>query len=1719
MRDHHHDLAAALAGLLVIGRFSPALAEISYSDSEDLAVELRVNNPAEDESVDVWIDARVNRPATGDTPDLTVDLQLNDPREYDSDSFPLTLTPVSRSWADGELNASVPAIDEKVISPRDSGSYAAAEKIEARYEQGVLRVDLRYQVFSTTTPDTDRDQIFLAAETGDGSNRKVLAVLYDGFPGLSPGVISWWSNQSVALPLAAGTYRLVLVRTAATDAAVGQALYEATPTYGWRVLVGSFTIPTCVPSVTQHTIVQSDEFFTAVDQISSHVSDQGLLEFFARFQLVDRGATLGENVQLLLAAGGKVLAPLYDGRPGSCPGVVRTADLRNGIDLSKLEPGSYELLAVLTQETDLDAAVTAYELNHAGQRVTIGALTVGTAPGTVCLWPAASYSTATNTLNLSAWPTEGPSPEQQEPVDGATITWSLKDASETTLAAGSLACQSSTQFVPCTDRHTLVAPLPTGSYRVDFLLTTPHNRRGTASATFTVAAQFGVSGQVIDAVTKSRLDGVAVTAGGVSDTTHDGGRYELKGVTRAAATTLVASKSGYATTAILLEPPAPCQQLVQDVAMTPAVGTGPVVTTARLQLNGLFLSGLALKNRCTVGVDWNGQPGMVAFYLDNDTQQLDEVAGSFAGASYELDMGDKRLTPGQHTIRIRATSSEGQPSPLFEQPIRLIAIPDALRAFADLLIAETSAEREGELFVHVDYEFPPSGLPLSQPIDLNLGPLGKFGASFGVNASFDYTLSDGEFEIAIGVTAEGRQGKRGRRPTIPGLTRHPKMKLYVGNREITGEVSAKLDGTADWRDGIALESLQGHAAIAGRFELGKVGLADLLGPGLSTSLGAIPGLSGVVSNFAAKIYLIPSIEGDAVFAVSPAFKFDELRIAGDLGLEAAYEPKMGSCQMRLYVGGKPGATLVIPREGGLHLEEMRFWAYAGASFEIASFTIGPVEYVFVNKTWPTASAEPAPKTADRLPAYSNDPLEVNCPRPMSRDYRAAGPARFVGQGTDKPGTGKQSSRTADRPPQPNGPSEQMLVENVFPNSAPAIAASGNSLMLLYVEDNGLPNDLQFTDIHWTRFDGGSWSTPVPILPDSRAEFGPQVAFDGNGDAIAAWERVKDPAFDTPELPAMAAELEIVWARWDHATQAWTSPAALTNNDYLDHGPQICGPLQDGSLLLVWTGNTQNLFLGYGLPGTASNSTVYWSRWDPASQAWGALAALVGNMTCQLSASLAGNGDTAVYAWTQDMDSDLGTTGDQELWTCTYTGSGWGPPVQRTDNSLPDRYAHAAVSPDGMVYLAWLQGEDLVMDTNFAGAPSTVRADSQTAGFADLEMTLGPAGNLVLIWQEQSEDGPDANCTVYDPISGRWSKDIPLFSDAASERAFSAVWDDSGNLTLAYNRIELQYVTRTVTLEGGQQLEIENVPEQGRVDLGVLKCPVGKDLMIGTSDFLVEGSSYLPPAELKLSATVHNVGNLAVENAVVAFYDGDPASGGAEIARKTISGWLDGGAAATAEVRWTVPEPAAVHALYAVADLDGAHTEIDDENNTAAVTVGGTDLSLMLVSSEARQDGSARIILSVVNRGVGAPATSVALRPAGGTETPIATVEAPALGAGLSSQVAVDLPAAILQPGNNLFTATADDANVANDVDPNNNSTTFNVLLVHFVAADLDHDGDVDKDDYVAFQGCASGTAIPLAAGCGGKDFDADGDVDQSDFGIFQRCYSGENRSADPACAN
>jgi len=84
------------------------------------------------------------------------------------------------------------------------------------------------------------------------------------------------------------------------------------------------------------------------------------------------------------------------------------------------------------------------------------------------------------------------------------------------------------------------------------------------------------------------------------------------------------------------------------------------------------------------------------------------------------------------------------------------------------------------------------------------------------------------------------------------------------------------------------------------------------------------------------------------------------------------------------------------------------------------------------------------------------------------------------------------------------------------------------------------------------------------------------------------------------------------------------------------------------------------------------------------------------------------------------------------------------------------------------------------------------------------------------------------------------------------------------------------------------------------------------------------------------------------------------------------------------------------------------------------------------------------------------------------------------------------------------------------------TVTSNEVTLAFhagVAADFDHDGDVDLTDFSIFQSCFNGPNREAKTGCvtPTADLDEDQDVDLSDFSIFQSCFNGPNRPAKPGC--
>jgi hypothetical protein len=1390
------------------------------------------------------------------------------------------------------------------------------------------------------------------------------------------------------------------------------------------------------------------------------------------------------------------------------------------------------------------------------------------------------------------------------------------------------------------------------------------------SSVFTVdlsSATITVSGRVLDAKNRAAVSAATVTLAGQTTSSSGAGLFSFDSVSLSGGGTLTVSKSGYMTATEAPSVPAGSKSVTMpDILLQAAVANKPVVTGLKPKYDGIFLSAASLLNDYTASVNWNGTtPGSVKFYVNGTLRQTVNTTAGAATATLDMALGfNGSLTLGGNKVKVVAVDGLGTESTPFEQAVTIIPMPLFLVDQAILKPFEFIPGNQPA--ISWEFNFPGS---LGSARDVRQIPfIGNFGPDFNFDVAFDYDLLSGEWGLFVGKEWDKRLRYRaGQRLHSTPLG----PKFYLGNVDFNYGFGGKAEGVASLTQGIVVERVGVELSAGVRLEILTFYFTDYVPGGQLIRLLDKLKWIGVDVNSIQRVRVFGLF--DASFSAMlkfPSLQFDNATLNLQPGVEALYEPSMVAAHGSIAVGGNLGFDLQLAPAfgwdkvtGAIYLK-LHFDAWLMEPYDVKLFILQGTIYqrsgASVAQVLASGSAVKPFLGDGQWVAYQ---IRSSSTGVISRDYLSAGPERFVAGDSERQtkltpaggmtpleafrALGQSPPRSAAslaqearsgadgvQPkgnPQPKGAVESpaqadlTLVQNAFPNSSPAMAARGTELMLLYVTDNGITNSLQYTDIAWTRWDGTNWSMPLAIRTNTQAEFAPQVAYDGNGDAIAAWERVADPNFNQTNLTAMAQQMEIVWSRWSRANGTWSEPVALTANSYLDHAPLLCGPMANGNVLLTWTKNEANLLMGTNGPGA---DVVMGAEWSAASRSWGASEVLLSSVAYRLSQSLAGTSNYAVYAWTKDMGGVLTNDTDQEVFYLEHTSGAWGAARQFTTNGIADKNVRVAVSPkvssggsiqegfesgnftklpwtsggsaawtvqnsvvksgafaaasggiadnqtssmsvavncsagvvsfsyrvssesgydylrffiDGQsqgqwsgevgwatvsypvaagphtfewrytkdssassgsdkawvddiqisgqargVFAVWQQGTNLVMSEGFSGIPKVARADSQTAGFADYALALGPLGHLVLLWQEMSVNGSDAHYAVYDPVADGWSRDDLLCQDPPLERSFAPVWDAQGNLTVAYNKVQILHTNMTLTVEGGGSVTVSNVPQSGRVDLVVTKRALVKDLELAAGEFTAGGVNYLPGDPLALSATVRNRGNVAVSNVVVGFYDGNPDAGGVLMTNVTLPGWLEAAGTNVASAVWVVPEPATNHTLYAVANRAGLAGEFNGSNNVQSVRIGGTDLTVGLVSYQAETNGAVRVIAQVQNLGAPTAAKSVlAIRQQGQTNAPLATVAVPVLEPGRLAQLALDLPAGTQPAGEQLYTLTADETHVTSDVDTNNNTAAFAVNLW------IDSDADGLPDNWmIQYFGHATGQASDLSQAQ--DDADSDG---------------------------
>jgi hypothetical protein len=1179
---------------------------------------------------------------------------------------------------------------------------------------------------------------------------------------------------------------------------------------------------------------------------------------------------------------------------------------------------------------------------------------------------------------------------------------------------------------------------------------------------FTVDTRTGVliRGIVLDGSSPSGpfipLPGASVTIGTSSTTSDSRGAFEIK-TPLASAQAATISMQDFATWTKSLNPKTDATSLDLGSIIL-RKDNKPVIQSVELTPDDCFLADRGLQAQLTVTINWlSFTPLRVELREGSRLIASSPTTDILTTFPLDIDATFPGGSPRAHNLSVTAiaTSPDGEIISLpVEQPLRVFPWP----AFLQPLKSQAVSNGQN---IALDFSLTTREQNVTLPV---IGPLG---CEFRLGSSFDYDLTDGSWETALGSSISSSIGKRSRRPRIPGFTSYDRPLLHIGNRDIELDMFARSAGNALPGTGIRVNDITGDMTLSARMELARYGLLDLIGPGLSTSARNIAG-EDFVRNFSVRVDALPDISGQAAFAPRWPLTFKDATMDLSMALQAVYQPSLTGKSARVVLGGHATANFGLPEP---IFRNVDFKGYAGLEVNVWPFSFN-AEYVFLDYTFQgrRLPAGSFPIQGGMLLAATSNPADWHL---RERNWRNSGPEKFLplasgpGRRIDAAQPAnltalEQFNRMGAAPspgavflPPPNGPGRRLisdptlpagaalpLLANVYPGSSPSLAARRSDLMLLYVRDTDAANPAQYTEIAWTRYDGTSWTTPQALASHPAAQFHPQVAYAANGDALAIFERIKDPAYSGNDLPTYAGLMEICWSRWNQTSQTWSAPLALTANPILDFEPRLEGPLADGSIVACWRESTA----GKLDASPSAPQRLMSARWTPGGGTWTAPVALLDADEGLLAFDISASADKAVVTWCLDGDRDAATTNDTEIFYRILNVGAWSPATALTTDALPDRNPRIWIDATGNVSLAWNRNGAMVLSRNFA-TPSAIHDTAAGLKVEDYSLTGGPGGNLVLIWQDMGENGSDTFYRVYDPTSTTWSKNMRMSSDSDVEQDFSAVWDAAGNLTIAYNNSPVTMKSVSVPTQGAGSVQVENVPHSGPMSLLLAKQALVRDLAIVPGSLKASGLGFTPGEVLNVTCEIANTGHVAVNAPVVAFFIGDPDINGVQIHRRTLPGWLAAAETRQVTFSWTIPAPTPSRVLHVLLDPGRSVTEFTESNNSASFTLGGPDLKVEATRITAMRDGALRMLATVSNIGnAPSPVSSLTLLQNAQTPVMLEAAPVPQLEAGTSTELIFNLPPATQPEGEGFYRLIVDADALSGDTDPLNNSAALTAIL-------------------------------------------------------------------------
>lgn len=542
--------------------------------------------------------------------------------------------------------------------------------------------------------------------------------------------------------------------------------------------------------------------------------------------------------------------------------------------------------------------------------------------------------------------------------------------------------------------------------------------------------------------------------------------------------------------------------------------------------------------------------------------------------------------------------------------------------------------------------------------------------------------------------------------------------------------------------------------------------------------------------------------------------------------------------------------------------------------------------------------------------------------------------------------------------------------NVGTGPTPALAASADNGLLLFVYDDALQPTGQHQEIYFARWDGGGWTQHAPLTVNSRPDFQPAAAIDADAKELAVWVQAPQPTGDETDPRDVLPGFDIVYAVYDAGTQAWSAVASITNNNHVDMLPWI-ERLPDGALRACWIASVANAIPVWHDEEVNPVLDLMAADWN--GTAFGPPYSVATGLSAVSPPALGRSATHEFLAYSKDTDENSGTAQDREIAVrVREIGQSWSADEQLTNDAISDTAVQLAIDANDTPLVAWVKrmvpitlpdmSETYVDQLWFSawsgGAWSAPALAIQTDGIAEPKLIRNEAGRLVLFWVAASAEFSDVYYDVYDADRFAWGAPQQVTHDVGAETML-ALSESGGNILATY-------VKRRIELDPAGGL-----PQIGLSDIYLMQHAPTRELSVGAADIGFDPNPPIPGETSSVCAAVRLSGDFTVADVLVSFYDGDPAQAGVLIGSDTLDVILPG-QALSACVAWSVPNDGVLHQVYVVVDPDNTIPESDDAvNNTAYASPFIPDLRIsapgvvaypgpdtILLGCTIRNDGSA-----------------------------------------------------------------------------------------------------------------------------------------------------------------